>query len=180
MYKFEPKSEDHRLSRDGILKAAILGQGLQHSLSPILHSKLFPILQSKFETQFYAINYSAVECASAPEAIQWIGEAAKQGFRGANITTPFKENVRLAMQRVSREASKAVAVNTILFDPKPICSVTDGQGFMDALQYELPIESLNGHLIIIGAGGAARAVFNRLLDFRWEKITVAVRNPDRA
>ena len=91
-----------------------------------------------------------------------LGDAVKAiralDLKGVNITVPHKENVMPLLDRVNEEASFIGAVNTIQNDDGTLIGYnTDGRGFMESLS-EAGISLEGKHVLIIGAGGACRAI----------------------
>jgi shikimate dehydrogenase len=98
------------------------------------------------------------------------------GFRGVNVTVPHKQNVMPFMVRLSREAEKIGAVNTLVRNPEGWEGHnTDAPGFADAfLAGRTPSPAL-----VLGAGGAARAVLQALLDNGFAP-SISARRPEAA
>lgn len=128
----------------------LYGCPVEHSLSPALHNAAFERL---------ALDYSYVPFTVRPELL----ELAVKGIRalnlvGVNITVPHKEKVIPFLDEVSEEASFIGAVNTIRNKEGRLEGYnTDGRGFMRSLS-EAGVEVRDRRVLIIGAGGAARAV----------------------
>jgi shikimate dehydrogenase len=163
-----------------ILKAALLGRTLGHTISPALHQALFPILLPHTPGEFSEIHYDAVECASQAEMFAWIAEARRQGYRGANVTYPYKPVIAEAIARPSKLARKICSANTLLFSSQIHSDSTDGAGFLTALRRRTSETFAGFDLIVIGAGGAARAILWQLREFPFATITIASRDVERA
>ncbi len=141
-------------------KAALLGQELSHSISHILHNLLFPILAPKYNLSSASLEYELVERTDANEFANWINAASRDGYIGANVTYPYKNNAYHISDRHIGSAASISSANVIRFQNRVIeCASTDGQGFLNALLRAHPHLVLgNYHLVIVGAGAVAKAI----------------------
>ncbi len=104
---------------------------------------------------------------------------AKAGFAGANVTIPHKEAAFAVCDVVEDFARRAGAVNTLLFTPRGIEGRnTDGYGFVANLRAH-GVNPAAGPVLILGAGGAARAITAALQD-EGAAVTICNRSPERA
>lgn len=127
----------------------LIGNPIRHSLSPQLHNAVF----KKLGLNAVYIPL-AVENTKLEQALYGLQSL---GFRGINVTIPFKESVVKYMNELSAEAWDCGAVNVIHFDQgKMIGHNTDGQGLIKSLQLEGV--DLQHKALILGAGGAARSI----------------------
>jgi len=135
-----------------IKRFAIFGQPVLHRKSPLIHNRWFR------ENDITAY-YSRV---IADDALTALSLGYKLNLRGANVTAPFKEKVIPALVRLSPEAESIKAVNTLIYDGPNIAGYnTDVIGVGRA--FELNKISLRGkNVLMVGAGGAARAVVSAL------------------
>lgn len=133
----------------------IFGYPLQHSLSPIMHNKAL---------QKMGLNYCYVPLEVKPDDIGKAVEAIRfLDILGVNVTIPYKEKVIEYLDSLSPEAEACAAVNLIKNESgRLVGHNTDGQGFVCGLQ-EAGIE-VKGNILLIGAGGAARAVGHALAE----------------
>ncbi|AOX19423.1 shikimate dehydrogenase [Kozakia baliensis] len=149
----------------------VVGWPVAHSRSPILHNHW---------CEKYGINGEYVALPVPPGELEaCLKELAEVGLRGVNITIPHKEEAyRLVTQR-SETAIRAGAVNTICFleDGTTTGDCTDGSGFVANLQAH-GVE-VAGRVLMLGAGGASRAVVAALLDVGCE-VLIANRTRARA
>ncbi len=128
----------------------ILGYPVEHSLSPRMHNAAFKHLN---------LNYCYVPFLVKPEQL----ESAIRGLKalnivGVNVTVPHKESVIAFLDNLSDEARLIGAVNTIKNEGGVLTGYnTDGLGFIRSLD-EKNIQIFNKRVLVIGAGGAARAV----------------------
>lgn len=161
------------------LKLGIIGYPLTHSLSPLLHAELMRGLGLAGEYAKYELP---------PEQLRpRLRELEQQGLRGLNVTIPHKVAVMQALDWLSPQAELAGAVNTIVFEAqadeggfKRSGHNTDIEGFMRSLPPQVVAALPHSHLLILGAGGSARAVMTGLIEARTQAITFAVRNPAKA
>ncbi len=106
----------------------------------------------------------------------------KDGLVGANVTVPHKEDAFAACDKLTATAAELGAVNTLWREGRALCGDnTDVAGFLDNLDDEAPRwREQADAAIILGAGGAARAVIAGLLSRRIERLFIVNRTPDRA
>ncbi len=128
----------------------IIGWPIEHSLSPALQNAAFESL---------SLNYCYVPFPVRPERLgDALAGVRALNIRGVNVTIPHKERIISFLDEVDPEASSIGAVNTIVHeDDRLIGYNTDGRGFTQSL-VEKGIDPRNNAVLIIGAGGAARAV----------------------
>ncbi|HTO84739.1 MAG TPA: shikimate dehydrogenase [Methylomirabilota bacterium] len=155
--------------------AGIIGWPVTHSRSPRLHG---------FWLRRYGIDGAYVPLPVQPERF---AEALRAlpllGFAGANVTVPHKEAALASVDRASREARHIGAVNTIVVaaDGTLEGRNTDGFGFSENLRDALPgWSAVTGPAVLLGAGGAARAVAVALLDAGAPEVRLANRTAERA
>ncbi len=170
---------------DGHTKfVALIGWPVEHSLSPLMHNAAFEAL---------GLNWRYVPLPVPPgQAELAVRGLAALGFCGANVTVPHKQAVMPALDAISPNAQALGAVNTLLFERDAggeLLSVqgynTDDAGFVSALRQgrHLPPRGGTeggGNAVVVGAGGAARAVVFGLLGAGTGQITVLNRSPRRA
>jgi shikimate dehydrogenase len=163
------------------LKAALIGRSLDHSISPEVHQMLFDVVRSKCNADYEVLEYSKTECHDEHECLSVIAHGLENGFRGFNITLPYKYAALSVVGECSALVKLIRSANVILCDAPPKIASTDGNGFRFALEKIYPdILFENYSLTILGAGGAARAVLHSMVEFGWKKITVAARSSEQA
>jgi len=159
---------------DSIDRYAVVGNPIAHSLSPQIH-RLFA------EQTRQAISYDAIELSvdNFPAQIQ---DLQRQGFRGVNVTVPFKQQAWGICRQRSPRAELAGAVNTLAFMQNGEISGdnTDGVGLIRDLIHNYKVSIPRCRILILGAGGAARGVLQPLLELGPESITIANRTLERA
>lgn len=128
----------------------IFGYPIEHTLSPAMHNAAFKAL---------GLDYCYVPFLVHPEHLAYAVKAIRAlNLCGVNVTVPHKEKVLPLLDEIHEEASFIGAVNTIVTRTgKLIGYNTDGKGFMQVLT-ENRISLAEKDILIIGAGGAARAI----------------------
>jgi len=153
---------------------AVIGHPVAHSLSPRIHARF---AQQTGESLSY-------EALAAPlDGFRACAERFffREGARGANVTLPFKvEAYELAHERTPR-AEAAGAANFLARDGTKLrADNTDGAGLVRDLRHNLDVRLEGAHLLLFGAGGAARGVVAPLLAAGVASITIANRTVARA
>lgn len=134
----------------------LLGHPVIYSLSPAMHNAAFQYLQLPYVYLPFQVDKSRL--AGAVEAIRALN------ICGVNVTVPHKETVIPYLDHLAESAVRCGAVNTIVNGAGVLTGYnTDGQGFIDAL-LETGFNPSAKKAVILGAGGAARAVAASLLD----------------
>ncbi|WP_170349549.1 shikimate dehydrogenase [Ruegeria atlantica] len=155
--------------------AGVIGHPIAHSKSPQLHGHWL---------KKYGLAGHYIPVDVAPEDLETVLRTLpKAGFVGANVTVPHKEAALRIADHVSERASVIGAANTLVFqdDGTIYADNTDGYGFMQNLRSGAPdwVPS-DGPAVVFGAGGAARAVLQGLLDAGVPKIMLTNRTRARA
>lgn len=146
----------------------LLGEKLTHSFSPQIHSLIFKEL--KLDGYYHLFEVDKTKIFEAVEGFK----ALK--VNGINVTIPYKIDVMKYLDEISEEAKGIGAVNTICFkDGKTKGYNTDYYGFgMMLNKFDIKIEG--NEAIVLGTGGAAKAVIQYLLDNKASDIILATRN----
>lgn len=161
--------------------AGVMGFPVSHSLSPRLHGYWIEKygLQARYLAREVKPENLEEELRSLPARCL----EDKEIFRGTNLTIPLKETA-LDLVDDLEEAAKAIgAVNTVVLDDQNKLSGrnTDWIGFMDSLSDHLDIAEFKGKTaLVLGAGGAARAIVYACLQMGFEKVMVTNRTRARA
>ena len=157
------------------IQAGVMGWPVSHSLSPRLHG---------FWLDQYGVNGTYEGLEVRPEdCMQFIADLPDHGFAGVNVTVPHKEIAAASVDVLDACARRLGAVNTIVVQPDGslVGSNTDGFGFMENLTAGASEWSpLSGPAVVLGAGGAARAVVTALLDAGVAEVRLANRTRERA
>jgi shikimate dehydrogenase len=155
--------------------AGVVGWPIVHSRSPRLHG---------FWLAKYDIDGAYLPFAVRPENLAAAMKAIPaMGLRGVNITVPHKTAALAFVDRVSAEARRIGAINTVVVgtDGKLEGSNTDGYGFLAHLRASAPAwRAVAGPALLLGAGGAARAIAVALLDAGLAELRIANRTASRA
>lgn len=129
----------------------VIGRPLSHSISPELHNTLSNYLG--IDTAYIPLK---VDEGNLKEAVNGLKAL---NFRGFNVTIPYKNDVIDCVDVISKEASLIGAVNTIKnVNNKLFGYNTDMDGFIDSFKEESGTDFKNKNVVILGAGGAARAI----------------------
>jgi shikimate dehydrogenase len=154
--------------------AGVLGWPVSHSRSPRLHG---------FWLARYGVDGAYVPLPVPPDRFPAAVRTLSQlGFAGANVTIPHKEAAFAACDTVSEVARRAGSVNTLVFRNGRIEGTsTDGFGFLESVREQAPgWRAADGPAVVLGAGGAVRAVAAALLDAGCPRLTLVNRTPARA
>jgi shikimate dehydrogenase len=129
----------------------LFGYPVEHTLSPFMHNAAF---------ESTGLDYCYLPFSVRPEDLNIsVGAIKALNIRGVNITIPHKETIIPYLDELDREAELIGAVNTVLNkDGRLIGYNTDGKGFVRSLREEGGIDPEGKKIMIIGAGGAARAI----------------------
>jgi len=156
-------------------KVCVIGWPVAHSRSPLIHNHWiaeYRIPDARYEPM-----------AVKPEdAAATIRDLPKLGFVGANVTVPHKETAFAALDRHDAMARRLKAVNTIVTTAKGLEGRnTDGYGFIANLKDRAAgWKASRGPAVLLGAGGAARAIAAALEDEGAPEIRIVNRTPARA
>jgi shikimate dehydrogenase len=151
---------------------AVIGHPISHSKSPLIHQAFAAQTQQD-------ISYQAIE-APLDGFKATIERLIGEGYKGCNVTVPFKFEAYQLCDELGQRALDAKAVNTLVFrDGKILGTNTDGPGLVMDIQRNLGIEMMWKDVLLLGAGGAAAGVMWPLFN-TGVSIEVANRNMDKA
>lgn len=157
-----------------VKKAFVIGRPIKHSRSPLIHGSW--IAEHGIDARYEAIDV-------APDELPAFVERLRQGeFAGGNVTIPHKEAVFALCDSVDPLATTIAAVNTLVArDGKVHGFNTDFMGFLGNLDQNAPdwAEGL-GRAIVLGAGGAARAILVALRERGVPEIVLLNRTVEKA
>ncbi|MGR3813926.1 MAG: shikimate dehydrogenase [Cognatishimia activa] len=163
------------MSHPKIPLAGVIGHPIAHSKSPKLHG--YWLKEHGLEGHYVPIDV-------APENLESVLRMMpKMGYVGANVTIPHKERALEIADQVTDRATLIGAANTLIFleDGKILADNTDGYGFIQNLRNGAPDwDPTAGAAVVLGAGGAARAVLASLLDVGVPEILLSNRTRARA
>ncbi len=151
----------------------IIGYPLAHSISPAFQ-------QAALDNYGLPVRYEA--WPTAPEALrERVGSLRGGDYLGANVTIPHKERVAQMVDSVDSWAQVVGAVNTIVKTGRDLVGYnTDADGFLRSLRKDVGFEPRGGSVLVLGAGGAARAAVFGLAREGVAGMTIANRTLDRA
>ena len=158
-----------------LLLAGVIGDPISHSKSPTLH-RLW-LNQNNINGHYIPLKVSKIDLELVLKTLP------KMGFSGVNVTVPHKESVLKIANEITQSASQIGSANTLTFLPCGGFKAdnTDGYGFLKNLEEnESAWDSSNAKVLIIGAGGASRAVISALLNLGVSKIVITNRTYERA
>ncbi|MEM9393845.1 MAG: shikimate dehydrogenase [Pseudomonadota bacterium] len=158
------------MSAERIPLAGVIGSPVAHSLSPKVHG--FWLSEHGLNGHYIPMDVSSDDLGRAFATLPQIG------FKGVNVTIPHKERALSLADRVSDRAAVIGAANTITFQPDGSIHAdnTDGVGFIENLRSGAPDwRADQGPAVVLGAGGASRAVLASLLDAGVPEIRLANR-----
>ncbi|HET6157616.1 MAG TPA: shikimate dehydrogenase [Dongiaceae bacterium] len=155
--------------------AGIFGWPVDHSRSPRLHG---------YWLKQFGIDGAYIPFATHPAKLeQGMRALPALGFRGGNITLPHKERALALVDEATPLAKRIGAINTLIVreDGTILGDNTDGFGFIANLQHVQPgWRGASGAAIVLGAGGAARAIVVSLLDAGVPEVRLVNRTTRRA
>lgn len=152
--------------------AGVIGDPVRHSLSPLLHNAAYRALG--LDWVYVAFEVPAGRATAALDA------AAALGLVGLSVTMPHKADAARRCDRLTAEAARLGAVNTVTVGPDGLLhgDSTDGEGFLRSLR-AAGHDVAGARVLVLGAGGAARAVAAACAG-AGATVTVAARRPDAA
>ncbi len=152
---------------------AVIGHPVAHSKSPWIHQAFAQ--QFAIDLQYLRVEAPLQGFAETVQSLQ------KQGYRGANVTVPFKFEAFNLSTQLSARAHAAGAVNTLSFNEQAIVGDnTDGCGLVRDIQQNLQIALRDKRVLLLGAGGAAEGVLQPLLATAPERLVISNRSLDKA
>lgn len=149
----------------------VIGHPIEHSMSPPMHNNAY---------KKQNMDYVYVAFHVLPENIADLISSAKTlDIKGLNVTIPHKTSVIPYLDEIDETAEKIGAVNTIQFkDGKSKGYNTDGIGAIKSIQEYTTLEDKN--ILILGAGGASKAIAFTLINEKIKQLTIANRSEENA
>lgn len=152
---------------------AVIGNPIAHSKSPLIHTEF-----AKQTGQ--AMAYEAV-LAPLDDFAGTVHALIKQGYKGVNVTVPFKFAAYDMADQRSERAVAAGAANTLSFTADGILADnTDGAGLVRDIQVNMQCALAGKRVLLIGAGGAAEGVLQPLLAAKPSVLVITNRSLDKA
>ncbi len=141
----------------------LIGNPVEHSLSPKMHRIIYD------ELGLTDWEYKLRNIKDETELKVFVDEVKEKGYTGFNVTVPYKQTIMNYLDDVGAKAKIIGAVNTVKNDNGRLEGYnTDWLGFKNDLKDSLNFEAKGKSALVLGAGGAARAVVGGL---NWEKIS---------
>ncbi|MBA4493075.1 shikimate dehydrogenase [Paenactinomyces guangxiensis] len=151
----------------------LLGHPAGHSKSPEMMNAALQMMDAPYV--YLAFDVTPAVLKQAVEGLK----ALK--FKGWNVTIPHKTSIMEYLDGVAESAREIGAVNTVVYqDGKWTGHNTDGTGYLRSLKEETSLDLSKQRVVILGAGGAARAVGYALATAGVPKVTIANRTLDKA
>lgn len=150
-----------------MIKLGLVGEKLSHSLSPQIHEEIMK--QRGIDGTYELLEFSKETFTRDFNALK------NAGYRGVNVTIPYKEAVIPLLDNISKQAKYIGAVNTVLFEKGLATGFnTDYDGFLSLLDHNNIAVKGKG-AVVLGSGGAAKAVVKGLLDLGIYDLTIVSR-----
>jgi shikimate dehydrogenase len=151
----------------------VFGQPVAHSLSPQMQNAA--LAESKLETRYARFEIAPNELQAA------LGALARLDFVGVNLTVPHKIAALRLVEEADESARQIGAVNTIKVEGKKLRGFnTDGKGFSRAIREEFSVDLRDLRVLLLGAGGAARAIAFQCAKENCERLVIANRDFEKA
>ena len=154
-------------------KYAVIGHPVGHSRSPGMQNAGF---------RSCGIDAEYLKLEVAPEEFPRYIDFAVKHLAGFNLTVPHKQIILPYLDGIDPDAKKIGSVNTVKILPggKLVGCSTDGAGFEEAVRFKLGMELAGKNCLLLGCGGAARAVAFRIVGAGAKKLCIANRSVGRA
>jgi len=154
-------------------KYAVIGNPIAHSKSPLIHQTFAKQTQQD-------ISYERI-LAPLNSFKATVNDLIAQGYKGVNVTVPFKFEAFDMADACAPRTMLAKAANTMLFNASEIMvDNTDGAGLVRDITQNLSCDINGKRLLLLGAGGAAEGVLGPLLDCKPDILVIANRSLDKA
>jgi len=150
----------------------IFGNPVGHSLSPVMHNDWFA--KYKLNCLYLAFDVLPKNLKAAVESIRTLN------ILGVNVTVPHKVEVMKYLDNIDSAAKSIGSVNTIVNKNNKLYGFnTDWQGFITDLKFK-KIDLKNRNVLVVGAGGAAKAIIYALTKLKVKKIYLTSRTFEKA
>lgn len=152
---------------------AVLGNPIEHSRSPVIH-RLFA-QQTGQDLQYFKHEVPLGEFG------RFVDHLRQQGYKGVNVTVPFKTDAQAYAQHCSERVVEAGAANTLKFEGGDVfADNTDGWGLCQDIVVNAQVPLHGKTILLVGAGGAARGVLVPLLERQPARLVLANRTHAKA
>jgi shikimate dehydrogenase len=154
-------------------KYAVIGNPIAHSKSPIIHEAFARQTGRDMSYERILASLDGFEAT--------VLELIKQGYKGVNVTVPFKFEAFILADARTERASDAGAANTLIFNEQGIVADnTDGAGIVRDIEKNLQLPLVGKRILLLGAGGAAEGVLHPILACKPSLLVIANRTLDKA
>jgi len=158
---------------DPPIRLGVFGDPRAHSLSPQMQNAA--LKACKIDMQYARFQISPDELQNALDLIRELN------FVGVNLTTPHKIAASKLMDEVDDNSRRIGAINTVRVDRAKLRGYnTDGKGFARAVRQEFAVDLRDLRVMIMGAGGAARAIALQCAKENCERLVIVNRNFEKA
>jgi shikimate dehydrogenase len=158
---------------DPPIRLGVFGDPVEHSLSPKIQNAALEAC--KIEMQYARFQITADELEEAVKLIRTLD------FVGVNLTVPHKIATCAFVDEIDENARRIGAINTIKIEKAKLRGYnTDGRGFARAIRQEFAVDLRDLRVMILGAGGAARAIALQCAKENCERLVIANRTLERA
>lgn len=154
----------------------LIGYPIKHSLSPWIHERFLK------DNQLTG-TYSIIEINPEDSFAEEMKKLKLRNLNGFNVTVPYKEKIIEYLDEIDEHAKHIGAVNTVLCkEGKWIGYNTDGIGYVRSLESKYPeiTTSKDLNILLLGAGGAAKGIYNGLVAAGYNNLTIANRTIEKA
>ncbi len=167
------EAHDHIMPITGATEfVGVIGDPVAHSLSPRLHNRAYAALGVDLRYGAFRVPMGELQPA--------ILGARALGFRGLSVTTPHKDDAARFSDQRSDDVELLGAANTIIFlSSVVVAESTDGQGLIDDLAINRDFSPKGERCVVLGAGGAARAIVLALTRAGASEVIVVNRSEKR-
>lgn len=151
----------------------LIGHPLGHSLSPLMHNAAFKELGLDWEYKLFDVKPKEL-----PKKIELLRGEQYAGF---NVTVPYKEKIIGLLDEVVENAKVIGAVNTVVNQAGKLVGYnTDGPGFIESLRDDAKITPQGLNVVVLGAGGASRAILVTLAEEKANSLTLTDVDQEKA
>ena len=155
------------------VRLGVIGQPVAHSLSPQMQNAA--LAESKLKMGYARFEIAPGELQAALESLPGLD------FVGVNLTVPHKIAALAVVNDLDETAREIGAINTIKIEDRRLRGFnTDGKGFSRAIREEFAVDLRDLRILVLGAGGAARAIARQCAKENCERLVIANRDPEKA
>ncbi|HUG10881.1 MAG TPA: shikimate dehydrogenase [Opitutaceae bacterium] len=155
---------------------AVIGDPVRHSLSPPMHNAALAQM-AKVDARFASWRYWKIE-ASAEALPETLSVLHRLGFVGVNLTMPHKQIAVSLVTAIDPHAAAMGAVNTLRRTPSGYEGFnSDGYGIIEALRESIGVQVAGADIVLLGAGGAARAAAVAFVERGCRSLSIGYRSP---